>query len=157
MANSDITFQPFKFNGNIVRIVNQNGKLWFVNRDVCGCIEQANPQLAVRLLNPDEKGVLLIGHNGGSQDMAVVNERGLNSLISNSRKPAAKAFKRWLTSVLPSIRETDGYIHTILGITDKDILAHGFVVAMETIKKMASKVQCLEQEQVVLDSQGRSL
>lgn len=40
----------------------------------------------------------------------VINESGLYSLILTSRKPAAKRFKKWVTSeVLPSIRKTGGY------------------------------------------------
>lgn len=42
--------------------------------------------------------------------MIVVNEPGHYSLILKSRKPEAKAFKRWIThEVLPSIRKTGQY------------------------------------------------
>jgi prophage antirepressor-like protein len=41
----------------------------------------------------------------------IVNESGLYSLILKSRKPEAKAFKKWVTSeVLPSIRKTGMYM-----------------------------------------------
>jgi prophage antirepressor-like protein len=44
--------------------------------------------------------------------MAVINESGPYSLIMTSRKPEAKAFKKWVTSeVLPSIRKTGSYGH----------------------------------------------
>jgi anti-repressor protein len=39
------------------------------------------------------------------QQLTIVSESGLYSLILKSRKPEAKAFKKWVTSeVLPSIR-----------------------------------------------------
>ena len=42
--------------------------------------------------------------------MKFINESGLYSLIMSSKKPEAKAFKRWVTSeVLPSIRKTGSY------------------------------------------------
>lgn len=47
---------------------------------------------------------------GGKQDLTTVNESGLYSLILRSRKPEAKAFRRWVTSeVLPSIRKHGMY------------------------------------------------
>lgn len=47
---------------------------------------------------------------GGAQEMSIISEAGLYSLILRSRKPEAKAFKRWIThEVLPSIRKTGGY------------------------------------------------
>ena len=41
--------------------------------------------------------------------MVIVSEPGLYSLIVRSRKPEAKAFKRWIThEVIPAIRKTGG-------------------------------------------------
>ena len=57
-----------------------------------------------------EKGLTAITTLGGPQEMAIVNESGLYSLILTSRKPEAKSFKKWVTSViLPSIRKTGKY------------------------------------------------
>lgn len=57
-------------------------------------------------LDEDEKGVHTMDTLGGNQEMTVISEPGLYSLILRSRKPEAKAFKRWVTSeVLPSIRK----------------------------------------------------
>lgn len=53
--------------------------------------------MALERLDDDEKGVSLIYTPGGTQQMAIVNEPGLYSLILGSRKPKAKAFKRWVT------------------------------------------------------------
>lgn len=42
--------------------------------------------------------------------MTLVNESGLYNLIFQSRKPEAKAFRKWVTSeVLPTIRKTGTY------------------------------------------------
>lgn len=44
--------------------------------------------------------------------MLCINESGLYAATFRSRKPSAKAFRRWVTSeVLPSIRRTGGYVH----------------------------------------------
>jgi len=47
---------------------------------------------------------------GGPQEVLIVSEPGLYSLIMKSRKPIAKPFQRWVThEVLPSIRKTGEY------------------------------------------------
>lgn len=93
-----------------VRVVDVNGEPWFVARDVCECLELGNPRTSIALLDEDEKGVHTMDTPGGQQKMSIVSEAGLYSLILRSRKPEAKAFKRWIThEVLPSIRKTGGY------------------------------------------------
>ena len=93
-----------------VRVVDVNGEPWFVARDVCECLELGNPRTSIALLDEDEKGVHTMDTPGGAQEMSIVSEAGLYSLILRSRKPEAKAFKRWIThEVLPSIRKTGGY------------------------------------------------
>ena len=94
-----------------VRVVDVNGEPWFVAKDVCECLELGNPRTSIALLDEDEKGVHTMDTPGGAQEMSIVSEAGLYSLILRSRKPEAKAFKRWIThEVLPSIRKTGGYL-----------------------------------------------
>lgn len=93
-----------------VRVVDVDGEPWFVARDVCECLELGNPRTSVALLDDDERGVHTMDTPGGEQEMSIVSEAGLYSLILRSRKPEAKAFKRWIThEVLPSIRRTGQY------------------------------------------------
>lgn len=90
--------------------------------DVCAVLEHTNPTKAVLRLEEDEKGLTTIQGAFGSQDLNVVNESGLYNLIFTSRKPQAKAFRRWVTGeVLPSIRRTGRYER----LTDADSLAAG--------------------------------
>ena len=61
---------------------------------------------------------------GGSQEMIVINESGLYSLVLRSKLPSAKKFRRWIASeVLPTIRRTGGYIPVQEGESEADILA----------------------------------
>lgn len=90
-----------------VRVVGHDGDPWFVAKDVCECLELGNPRSSIALLDEDEKGVHSVDTPGGKQEMTIVSEPGLYSLILRSRKPEAKAFKRWVThDILPSIRKT---------------------------------------------------
>ncbi len=100
----------FAFQGQAVRTILKNGETWFVAADVCTVLEHTNSRVAVSRLEDDEKGVSSVYTLGGGQETTVVNESGLYNLIFTSRKPQAKAFRRWVTSeVLPSIRATGRY------------------------------------------------
>lgn len=94
-----------------VRSLTIDGEPWFVAADVADALTIGRTDDAVSRLDDDEKGAATIRTPGGEQQMTVINESGLYSLILTSRKPAAKRFKKWITSeVLPSIRKTGAYI-----------------------------------------------
>ena len=94
-----------------VRIVEKGGEPWFVAKDVCDILALGNPRSSIALLDEDERGVHSMDTPSGKQEMGIISEAGLYSLILRSRKPEAKAFKRWVTQeVLPSIRKTGAYL-----------------------------------------------
>jgi anti-repressor protein len=109
-----------------VRTVKLDGEPWFVAVDVCRALEIQNSRDALTRLDDDEKGVVSTDTLGGQQEMSIVNEPGLYSLVLGSRKPEAKAFKRWIThEVIPSIRQHGAYMtpDTIeRALTDPDFL-----------------------------------
>lgn len=91
-----------------VRTVVQGEDVWFVAKDVCEVLEIKNTTQAMQKLDPEERTMFNIGRQGETN---IVNESGLYSLIMTSRKPQAKAFKKWVTSeVLPSIRKHGAYM-----------------------------------------------
>lgn len=100
------------FNEQPIRIMDNGGEPWFIVKDVCNVLEIKQPSRAVEGLDDDEKGVINIHTHGGEQEMLVVNEPGLYSLILRSRKPQAREFKRWIThEVIPGIRKNGAYVH----------------------------------------------
>lgn len=107
----DNGIQVFEQSGlGSVRVVMQDGEPWFVAKDVCDCLDLGNPRTSIALLDEDEKGVHTMDTPGGAQEMSIISEPGLYSLILRSRKQEAKAFKRWVThDILPSIRRTGCY------------------------------------------------
>ena len=93
-----------------IRVADKNGEPWFVAKDVCEILGVANSRDAVGNLEEDEKGVVITDTLGGKQEVSIISESGLYSLIFKSRKPEAKAFSKWVRSeVLPSIRKTGSY------------------------------------------------
>ncbi len=102
---------PFCFNDSMVRTLTIDGDPWFVAKDVCEVLGlQWKGSDTTGPLDEDERGSALLTTSGGPQEMVTVSESGLYALIFKSRKPQAKAFRRWVThEVLPSIRKTGGY------------------------------------------------
>ncbi|MBW7848354.1 MAG: Bro-N domain-containing protein [Bacteroidales bacterium] len=93
-----------------IRVQMINDEPWFVGKDVCEAISIVNHKDALGRLDDDERRGSAIPTPGGEQTITVVSESGLYNLIFQSRKPEAKAFRKWVTSeVLPSIRQTGRY------------------------------------------------
>lgn len=118
MCNSEKKNQPqplvevfnFSQSRTPIRVQVINNEPWFVAKDVCDVLEHSNHKMAVKNLDDDEKGVSSVYSLGGAQQTTIINESGLYSLIFQSRKPEAKAFRKWVTSeVLPAIRKKGYY------------------------------------------------
>lgn len=100
----------YRYADQDVRVVTIDGDPWFVAADVCAVLGIANNRDALTALDDDEKGVATTDTLGGAQSVSIISEPGLYSLILRSRKPEAKAFKRWVThDVIPAIRRTGTY------------------------------------------------
>ena len=105
--------QVFNFQNQKVRVVETDGQTWWVAKDVCNALGLDNGREAIRRLDEDEvSSTDVIDSLGRHQTMTTVNEPGLYSLTLGSRKPQAKAFKRWVThEVLPSLRKNGFYVN----------------------------------------------
>jgi len=91
-----------------VRVLAIDSQPWFVARDVTDAL--GLDRTATRRLDEDEKGVRSMHTQGGEQEVSIITEAGLYSLIMASKKPEAKRFKRWVThDVLPTIRKHGMY------------------------------------------------
>lgn len=149
----------FNYNGNQLRTVVKDGEPWFVAKDVCEILELGNSRMALQRLDDDEKGVSSIDTPGGIQEMQVVNEPGLYTLILGSRKPEAKAFKRWIThEVLPNIRKTGGYvanddlfIETYLPYADEQTKAT-FKATLALVRKQNEQIKLMKPKAEYFDA-----
>lgn len=92
-----------------VRTVVLDGQPWFFAADVCTAVSLRDTNKAVLGLDDDER-TEHEQYSGSGRKPLLINESGLYSLILRSRKPEAKAFRKWVTAeVLPSIRATGAY------------------------------------------------
>lgn len=101
--------RSFNFNGVELRGLLINGEPWFIALDVAAVLEYSDGEAITRRLDDDEiQNLQIVGF--GNRGLNIINESGLYSAILVSRKPEAKAFKKWVTSeVLPAIRKTGSY------------------------------------------------
>lgn len=102
--------QPFFFNAHEVRAIDLEGQPWFVAKDVCDVLELENVTRAVETLDDDELTLLKVRAGGQQREMNCVSESGLYALVFKSRKPEARAFRKWVTAeVLPALRRRGSY------------------------------------------------
>jgi anti-repressor protein len=152
------TTQIYRYEDFDVRTVNKNGAPWFVAADVCRVLELGNPTMALERLDEDEKALISIeGLSRGNDTANIINEPGLYTLILGSRKPQAKAFKRWIThDVIPSIRKHGLYATDEL-LADPDIL----IAALQELKAERERTKMLQltaaiQEQQIAEMQPKA-
>lgn len=133
-----------------VRAITRKGEPWFVGRDVAKALGYGDDGKSAtnavsRHVDSEDKGVTEIVTPGGKQNITIINESGLYSLILSSKLPTAKKFKRWVTSeVLPSIRQTGGYIAGQEDMSDDDLLASALVVAKRKIEQRDKRIRQLQ-------------
>ena len=94
-----------------IRTIVIDDEPWFVGKDIATALGYKNVRQGIASnVDEEDKGVHLVDSPGGTQQMTIINESGLYSLILLSKLPSAKKFKRWVTSeVLPTIRKTGVY------------------------------------------------
>lgn len=149
------TFTSDQF-GTIRAVRDEDGEPMFVAKDVCTALEVKNSRDAIARLDNDERGVVLIDTPGGEQQMQAVNEAGLYVLVLSSRKPEARAFKRWVThEVLPALRRDGGYM-VARDETPEQTMARAVLLAQQTIDRQKSRIAELEPKALFADAVAAS-
>lgn len=145
--------EVFSFGAQQVRTVLVDGEPRFVAADVCAVLGHSNPTVAVGRLDEDERAKFNLGRQG---EATVVNESGLYSLILGSRKPEAKAFKKWVTAeVLPSIRRTGSYGQPVLPQSYPDAL-RALAAKAEEAAELEAQVEVMTPKALFADSVAAS-
>lgn len=133
-------FQNAEFGS--VRTATIDGEPYFVGKDVATILGYSNLRDAIsKHVDDEDKGVAKCDTLGGRQEILFINESGLYSLILRSQLPAAKRFKRWVTSeVFPAIRRHGMYATEEL-IANPDLA----IAAFQALKAEREKRQALEE------------
>ena len=107
-------FQSEEF--GTIRTVTIGNEPWFVGKDVAVALGYGEGKSQINAIanhvDVEDKGVTKMMTPGGEQNVTIINESGLYSLVLSSKLESARRFKRWVTSeVLPAIRKTGGYVN----------------------------------------------
>lgn len=137
--------------GNIRTMV-INGEPYFVGKDVAEILGYSNTRKALSdHVDEEDKGVTKCDTLGGMQNLTVINESGLYSLILGSKLKSAKRFKHWMTSeVLPSIRKHGGYVAGQEEMDGEELLAKALLFANSKKEELEKKNQKLTQQNQIL-------
>lgn len=129
-----------------IRTVEIGGEPWFVGKDVAEILGYQKPRNAItaHVDEEDRRGAPIQGDLGGIQEMTIINESGLYSLVLSSKLPTAKQFKRWITSeVIPSIRKHGAYM------TPETI--EKVLLNPDTIINLASQLKSEREKRIALE------
>lgn len=141
----------FTFEDQQIRVLTIEGEPWFVGKDVAEVLGYSNSRKAIAdHVDSEDKGVTKCYTLGGTQQIAIINESGLYSLILSSKLPDAKKFKHWVThEVLPTIRKHGAYMtdqKAAAIVTDKNALADLLQQAADQLKEKDVKIERLTAE-----------
>ncbi len=163
MDNIEV-FQNKEFGS--IRTMNIDSEIWFVGKDVCEAFGDTNYRRSLLNIDDSDRGVSQIDTPGGKQNMVIINESGLYSLLFQMQPQKAKGvsqnnalvnerieklhrFKHWVTSeVLPSIRKNGGYIAGQETMSDEELMAKALLVANN---KIAERDKIIEQKQARIE------
>lgn len=136
-----------------VRTVSIDGEPWFVGKDIALALGYCNTKDALsRHVDAEDKGGSRITTPSGEQDMTVINESGLYSLVLSSKLPSAKKFKRWIThEVIPAIRKTGGY-HVPQSPAEQ--MAQGILAAQKLLAERDATIAKQNEQIAVLTPKG---
>ena len=151
----------FTFEDQQIRVLTIEGEPWFVGKDVAEVLGYSNSRKAIAdHVDSEDKGVTKCYTLGGTQQIAIINESGLYSLILSSKLPDAKKFKRWVTSeVLPTIRKHGAYMtdqKAAAIVTDKGSLADLLQQAAEQLKRKDIQIEQMKPKALFADAVSTS-
>lgn len=138
-----------------IRTVIIDGEPWFVGRDVCKALGYADVKAGTRKnVDDEDKRVRPVDTPSGNQNMTIINESGLYSLIFGSKLESAKKFKKWVTSeVLPTIRKTGAYGQARLPMTIPEqiqIIAQGYGELHEEVQTIKKDLEDFKNDMPIL-------
>lgn len=149
--------QLFNFENHEVRSLLLNNEPWFVGKDVAEALgySKARNAIATHIDSEDKKDAPIQGTLGGVQEMTVINESGLYSLVLSSKLPSAKKFKRWVTSeVLPALRKTGQY--QVKELSGQELMAKALIEAQSVLAAKDKQIEQMKPKVVFADAVATS-
>lgn len=142
-----------------VRTLTLNDEPWFVGKDVALALGYGKGKsLANAVANhvsDDDKGVTELMTPGGKQNITIINESGLYSLIFGSKLESAQKFKRWVTSeVLPALRKTGQY--QVKELSGQELMAKALIEAQSVLAAKDKQIEEMKPKALFADAVATS-
>ncbi len=142
---------PFNYYDQPVRVVEIDGEPWFVGADIARILGIASASGITRMVDDEDRGSHELETPGGRQNLTIVNESGMYTALMRSNNPAAKPFRRWITSeVLPQIRKTGAY-SVSPELTDDQIIAQALQLTTARVEKLTARLAVVEPKAAAFD------
>jgi prophage antirepressor-like protein len=108
---------PFNFDAKQIRVVEINDEPYFFARDLALMLGYSSTNAMNKIIDDEDKKIETFLDGATYKKQSLITESGMYQAIFGSTLESAKSFKRFVTSeVLPSIRKTGGYIHSISNV-----------------------------------------
>jgi prophage antirepressor-like protein len=153
----------FEFEGARIRVFEIDGERAAVGVDVCKALDLKDPPKAMAKLDDRDKIPLRRSDMTAStrgiweqmppqvQMVILISEDGAAELVLDSRKPEARAFRRWLTHVVwPAIRDTGTYT-VAPALEGPELLAAAVIEAHRVIETRNARIAELEPKAAFYD------
>mgnify|MGYP001658246429 CR=1 FL=1 len=139
-----------------VRSLVINDEPWFIGKDVARALGYADTKKAIqRHVDDEDKGRDETPTPGGTQNMVIINESGLYSLVLSSKLPSAKKFKRWVTSeVLPALRKTGQY--QVKELSGQELMAKALIEAQSVLAAKDKQIEQMKPKALFADAVSAS-
>lgn len=139
-----------------VRTLVINSEPWLVGKDVAEVLGYKNTRDALsKHVDDEDKGVAKCDTLGGTQNIAIINESGLYSLIISSKLESAKKFKRWVTSeVLPTLRKTGQY--QVKELSGQELMAKALIEAQNVLAAKDKQIEEMKPKALFADAVATS-
>lgn len=127
--------------GTVRTDMDESGKVLFCASDVATALGYAKPRnaIAAHCKGALKRGILT---TGGMQEMTFIPESDVYRLAFSSKLPNAERFTDWVTeTVLPSIRQTGGYIAGQESMSDTELMAKALLVAQKQIEERTRQLE----------------
>ena len=128
-----------------IRTILIDDEPWFVGKDIAEALGYKRPSDAIAShVYEGDKLKRCFTVSGQGRNMLVINESGMYALIFGSKLESSIRFKNWVTSeVLPSIRKYGGYFYGQGEMSDQQLLARGYLVALRQIEARTEELESL--------------
>lgn len=145
------------FEGNEIRIMENEGVVLFVASDVAKTLGYKEPHKAVsRHCKGEGTFHPVVDNLGRKQETRVIRESDVYRLVINSKLPAAEKFESWvMEEVLPAIRQDGGYIAATTEQTPEEIMARAVLIANKTLERVQAERDRIEKEKLALLHSGK--